>query len=114
MSRSGSETRKRSVKKGARFTPAEAALIEEQADRAGVSEAAIIRHAVLDQAPLRASRQPSVNHVQAAQLLGQIGIIASAVREAELTTNEPLLVEAIHRDIAEMRTLLFEALGRQP
>lgn len=114
MSRSGSETRRRTKKLGARFTPEEALLIKAIADRRGTSIAALIRFLLLDEELPRASRQPSVSHTQAAQLLGQLGFIASGIRNAELTSNEPLLIDALHRDIAEMRSLLFEALGRQP
>lgn len=114
MARSGSETRRRSVKKGARFTPEEAALIEEQASRCDVSVAALIRHALLDQPPLRASRQPSLEKTQLCQMLGQLGQIATEVRTARVTSENPRLWEAIHRDIADMRGALLEALGRRP
>ena len=114
MARSGSETRQRQITHKARFTKAESALIREQADRAGVSVAALIRFAVLDQPPLRASRMPTLNHETAAQLLGRLGQIASHLREAELAGESVMLIEAAHRDLAEMRAVLFEALGREP
>jgi hypothetical protein len=117
MAGSGSENRKRQVSLKARFTEAEAALIREQADRAGVSVASIIRHAVLGQTPLRAGRQPAVNQELAARLLGKIGQLASALREtpcADQSGKIDARIEAAHRDIAEMRTALFQALGREP
>lgn len=46
MTHSGSENRQRQVTLKARFTDAEAALIREQADRAGVTVASLIRYAV--------------------------------------------------------------------
>jgi hypothetical protein len=117
MAGSGSEQRQRQITLKARFNDREAALIKEQADRAGISVASLIRFALLDLTPLRASRQPTVNHEMAAQLLGRIGQCATALRQAAETDNGRIsaaLIDAAHRDIAEMRTALFQALGRQP
>lgn len=117
MAGSGSEIRQRDKKLSARFNDQEAALIKEQADRAGVSVAALIRYALLDQTPLRKSRAPTLNHEQAARLLGSLGQCATALRqaaEAENASVNSALIEAVHRDLAEMRTVLFGALGRQP
>jgi hypothetical protein len=117
MSGSGSEKRRRQVTLKARFTDAEAALIREQAERAGVSVASVIRHAVLGEPPLHASRQPAVNEQTAARLLGKMGQLASALRGCAVASdrgNIDPLIEAAHRDIAEMRNEIFEALGREP
>jgi len=117
MAGSGSENRKRQITLKARFNDQEAALIKEQADRAGVSVAAVIRYAVLDQTPLRKSRAPTVNHEKAAQLLGVLGQCAAALRqaaEADQNGKNAAQIEAAHRDLAEMRVALFEALGREP
>lgn len=117
MAGSGSETRQRQKPLKARFTAAEAALIEDQAARAGLSVAALIRHAVLNQKPPRASRQPRVNAELAAQLLGRLGAVAAALRlwaGAGPAAPENPQIAAVHRDLAEMRAALFEALGRQP
>jgi Mobilization protein NikA len=117
MAGSGSEKRQRQVTLKARFTDAEAALIREQADRAGVSVASVLRYAVLGQTPLRASRQPSVNQEAAARLLGKMGRLASALRgcaDAPDSAEIDPRIEAAHRDIADMRAALFEALGREP
>lgn len=117
MARSGSEKRQRQITLKARFDDREAALIKGQADRAGVSVAALIRFALLDQTPLRASRRPSVNHETAAQLLGNIGPLKSAlVRAADGAESERLKAEitAACRDIADMRVALFQAMGREP
>lgn len=91
--------------------------MREQAGRAGVSVASLIRYAVLDQTPLRASRSPTLNHEAAAQLLGRLGQCAAALREAAGSDNSAVnsaLIDAAHRDLAEMRVALFEALGRLP
>jgi hypothetical protein len=114
MARSGSENRQRPVTLKARFTREEAALVTEQAARAGVSVAAVIRFAVLDQKPLRASRKPLVEQEVAARLLAQLGLIASSLREAELTGLNVMAIEAAQRDLGEMRNLLFEALELEP
>jgi len=114
MAGSGSEKRERAIQLKARFTEQEAALIKEQAARAGVSVAAVIRHAVLDQRPLRASRRPAIDHEAAVRLLGRLGEVASSLREAEISGQNVLLVEAAQRDLSDMRCALFEALGRLP
>lgn len=117
MARSGSENRQRQVTLKARFTPAESALIRAQADRAGSSVAAVIRYAVLDQKPLRKSRAPTIDQAVAAQLLGRLGQCATALRQAADAGHADIhatLIDAAHRDIAEMRAALFEALGRLP
>ena len=117
MAGSGSENRQRQITMKARFNDQETALIKEQADRAGVSVAALIRFAVLGQTPLRKSRAPTVNHAQAAQLLGRLGQCAEALRQAAVADQDGknvAQIEAAHRDLAEMRVALFEALGREP
>lgn len=117
MAKSGSEKRQRQITLKARFNDQEAALIKEQADRAGVTVASVIRYAVLDIPPLRAARSPTVKQELAAQLLGRLGQCAEALRQAAEADNPAIneaLIEAAHRDLAEMRAALFEALGRQP
>lgn len=116
MARSGSEKRQRQVTLKARFTAEEAALIKEQAERAGVSVGSLIRYAVLGVPPLRASRHPTMDDEIAAQLLGNLGVIASALRGrngAPAAKIDPQ-VEAACREISEMRVVWFEAFGREP
>jgi len=117
MAGSGSEKRQRQIMLKARFNDQEAALIKEQAGRAGVSVASLIRFALLDQTPLRASRRPTIEHETAARLLGKIGQCATSLREAAGADDQgknDALIEAAHRDLAEMRVALFQALGREP
>ena len=117
MARSGSENRQRRLTLKARFTEAEAALVKEQADRAGVSVASVIRYGVLNQTPLRASRQPAINQQEAARLLGKLGQLAAVLRTYRSFTDDDenaVLLKAAHRDLADMRVALFEALGRDP
>lgn len=117
MAGSGSENRQRQHIHKARFNDHEDALIREQASRAGVSVAALIRFALLDQTPLRAARRPTINHEAAAQLLGRLGQCAAALRQAAEADNRGInaaLIDAVHHDLAEMRAVLFQALGRKP
>ena len=116
MTSSGSETRKRRVTLSARFNDTEAALVKEQASRAGLPVSALIRHAVLNEKPPRKSRTPPLDRKTAAQLLGQIGQLAQALRDAADDDQNVRadVIEAAHRDLADMRTALFEALGRVP
>ncbi|MDG4901420.1 MULTISPECIES: hypothetical protein [unclassified Mesorhizobium] len=117
MAGSGSEKRRRRHVRKARFTDEEAALFDEQAQRAGVSDAELIRYAVFGTPPLRASRQPAINEKIAAQLLGKMGQLASVLRACANAADPDEIdprIEAAHRDIAEMRNVLFQALGREP
>lgn len=117
MARSGSENRQRQHVIKFRVTAEEYALICEQAERAGVSVAAVARYAVLGQTPLRASRQPTINEALGTALLGQLGMTKEAFRQATTSGNPSIhqaLFEAGCRDLGEMRNILFEALGRQP
>ncbi|SPH17902.1 hypothetical protein DEA8626_01430 [Defluviimonas aquaemixtae] len=116
MARSGSEKRQRKTTLSARFNDAEAALVKERAARAGVPVAALIRHAVLAEKPLRKSRTPPLDRKIAAQLLGQLGVLATALREASVGNDrtDDAIIDAAHQDLSEMRAVLFEALGRRP
>jgi hypothetical protein len=117
MARSGSEKRQREITLKARFNDAEAALVREQAGRAGVSVASLIRFAVLNQTPLRASRRPVMEREEIAQLIGNIGLLKSALlKAADGAASERCRqdIEAACRDIADMRVALFEALERAP
>lgn len=116
MSRSGSETRKRPCVLKARFTDEEAALVKEQAARAGLSTAALIRFAVLDQSPPRAMRTPAVSAQEIAKLLAKLGTLATALRGVEQSAAQaldPALIDAMARDLADLRIACFDALGRQ-
>jgi len=114
---SGTETRQRQITLKARFNDDEAALIKEQAARAGVSVASLIRYAVLGQPPLRASRRPTIERETAARILGNIGLLKAALQQAAADAENPRCakeIEAACRDIADMRVALFEALEREP
>jgi hypothetical protein len=117
MSRSGSDTRQRETTLSARFNSQEADAIRVMADRAGTSMASVIRGAVLNAPVTRAVRRPTVNHEMAARLLGELGRIAETLRSAaaagRVDPRDPH-VSAAFRDLAEMRTVCFLAMGREP
>lgn len=114
---SGSDTRQRRTTLTARFNETEAETIRQMADRAGMTVASFLRAAALNRSPGRATRRPTVNHETAARLLGNLGRIAEALRTAaeagQLHPAEPTVAAAL-RDIAEMRAVCFEAMGREP
>lgn len=117
MTGSGSDTRQRQTTLTARFNDQEAEAIRQMADRAGVPVASYLRAAALNRSPGRAIRRPTVNHETAARLLGNLGRIAETLRVAaeagQFDPAEPTIAAAL-RDIAEMRTVCFEAMGRKP
>ena len=115
MAHSGSENRKRQKIFTTRLTDQEAALITEQADRAETSLAALIRHAILNQKPPRASRQPSANRKEISRFNAALCDLAQALRDAEKTGDHSTIsaqIEAAHRDIADMSHLAHQALGK--
>ena len=114
---SGSESRKRGAILQARFSPDEADEIRARADRAGTSVGSLIRSAVLGAEPVRATRRPTVNQQTVARLLGELGQVAQRFREAAKVADQrksSKIIEAAARDLSEMRTVIFEALGREP
>jgi hypothetical protein len=101
----------------ARFNNQEAEAVRELADRAGTSVASVIRGAVLNAPAPRATRRPTVNHQMAARLLGELGRIAEMLRAAIASggadPKDPHIAAAF-RDLSEMRTVCFLAMGRDP
>ena len=65
----------------------------------------------------RATRRPTVNHQVVARILGEFGRIADTLRRAaaggRVDPDNPH-VAAAFRDLAEMRTVCFLAMGRDP
>lgn len=114
MARSGSEKRQRQHKVGVRLTDQEYALIKAQADRAGVSMADVFRYGALNMPPLRASRHPSVDRQEICRLIAVFGQVADGLHELELAGASPPEIEAMQRDVADLRAAALEALGRLP
>lgn len=117
MARSGSSTRQRQETLSARFNTLEAEAIRQMADRAGMPVASLIRSVVLNTKLPSVTRRPTVNHKAAARLLGELGRVAEVLRDAatggQIDVSNPHVAAAL-RDLAEMRTVCFEAMGRDP
>lgn len=117
MAGSGSENRQRTEIMRMRCTKEEAALIREQAKRAGVSEGSLMRYAVLGQPPLRASRNPGIDAEMAGRLLGMLARYISEFKSTAAKGTPGAcdeIVAAASRDAAEMRALWFRLFGREP
>ena len=88
-----------------------------QAENAETSLSALIRHAVLNQKPPRASRQPSTNRKDLACLNATLGVLAQALNDAAKTGDQSAVspqIEAARRIIADMSHLTLQALGFRP
>ncbi len=100
-----------------RMSEDEAALVREKARKFAVSVSAVLRYGALELPPLPASRTPTIDREIAARLLAELGQCTTAFRQATEAGNAQVhaaLIEAVHRDLSDMRVALFEALGRQP
>jgi hypothetical protein len=113
MAESGSETRQRRKRYTVRFTPLEDALICAKANAAGIPVATLLRTTALSFPMPRAARRPTSNHEEVALLLGRIGQLATAFRNAAGLADEQA-VEIALQDLSELRLLCFTALGRKP
>ena len=117
--RSGSETRQRTVIMTIRFSRQEAEAVRKLADRAGQSVASLLRNNLLG-APLppRAARRPTVDHQAVARLLGELGKIGSNINQLARYANtgryQENSIEMALRDLAELRLVCLQALGREP
>lgn len=118
MTRSGSETRQRSVILKARFSQQEADTIHAMAERAGLTLGALMRHALLNVPPPRAARRPSVELQAAARVLAALGKIGSNVNQlahyAHLGKFHSEEIDMALRDLAELRIACLKALGQEP
>jgi hypothetical protein len=116
--RSGSETRKRTVLLTARFNQQEAASIRQIADRSGLSIASLMRRALLDTPPPRATRRPPADVQAVARLLGQLGKIGSNINQLAKHANagryQENSIELALRDLGELRIVCLQALGKEP
>ena len=117
MPGSGSDKRQRDHVIRVRVSPEEHAKAKLRAGQSGLSISAYFRAAALDSKPLRAERAPAVNRKAAVQLLGELGNLKQALNHAANTGDRERctqLIEGLHRDFWELRSLCFEALGREP
>jgi len=100
------------------FTTIEHALLMTRVDLAGLSISAYLKSCALDLPAPRAARRPTLNQQDVARLIGHIGQLAHAFRQAR-NAEAGLLVaadrlETALDDMAELRLLCMKALGRQP
>jgi len=115
MAESGTDTRRRKAMLAARFNEQEAEAVRQLADRAGLSVASLIRHAVLNVPAPRAARRPTADGQAVGRLLGELGRVRTALDGlAEGGQADPCMVEDALATLAEMRIVCFQALGREP
>ena len=117
--RSGSEKRSRKHQLSVRFNDAEHTELVRRADAVGITVPAYLRMQAVDATPPRASRKPSVNTQQVAQLLAQIGKIGSNVNQIAHQMNAGgrvslQSVDQAMREVTAMRDQCMQALGRAP
>ena len=109
---------KRLIRHTACFTPIEDALLMTKVEVAGVSISAYLKSSALEFPLPRAARRPTSNHEDVARLIGHLGQLATAFRQASDSEAAALLqaqdIETAMRDLAGLRLLCFEALGRRP
>jgi len=116
---SGSEKRARISHLTMRLTPDERAAIDEAAERAGLTPGSYARHAVLGAPAPRQARRPPVERRELARLLGELGHIGGNLNQLARSMNTGALVYeadigAALAGLAEMRSAVLKALGREP
>lgn len=112
----GSDKRQRSRMVSIRLAPAEAARLQADAARAGLSLGGYVRQVVLDAPPPRQSRRPPVERELLAQCLRQLGKLGSNVNQLARAANSGLVparaeLLAACGAVLELRTALLRALG---
>lgn len=107
------ENQKRLVRHTACFSTMENALLMMHVEAAAVPISTYLRCSALSFPLPRAARRPTTNHEDVVRLLGELGKCATAFREAQALVDEHAAENAI-RDLAELRLLCFDALGRKP
>jgi len=101
-----------------RCTTKERSIIDETATQAGLSVGAYLRALALGSAGPRAVRRPPVERKELAQLLGHLGKVGSNLNQLAHAFNRngwvPAFAElnAMRRQVGEMRDALMTALGR--
>jgi hypothetical protein len=107
-----------------RLSAAEHALLLNEAERAGFTPSAFVRHALTHEKPPRAARRPPVEKTRLASILAKLGEtgealrqLLTAVRAAARGSDAVLLIERdLSRALAELsaaRRALMAALGRR-
>ncbi len=118
MTRTGSDTRQRSLVITARFSEQEAQMLRAKAEQAGVTVGALIRHAALNVQPPRAARRPPVELQAAARVLAALGKIGSNVNQLAHYAHQGKFhseeIDMALRDLSELRIACLKALGQEP
>jgi len=109
----GDKKKEQLVRHTACFTTIENALLMTQVELAAVSISTYLKCAALDFPLPRAARRPTTNHEEVARLLGELGRLSDAFRNAQ-NLADPDAAETALRDLSELRLLCFDALGRKP
>jgi Mobilization protein NikA len=116
-SRSGSETRHRSMTFTLRLSPQEADTIRHKAAEHGHSVAALVRSSLLHMR-LPHSR---IDRQHVARVLAELGKIGSNVNQIAFHLNAGRPPERVHnalelalRDLAELRLACLQAIGMEP
>lgn len=85
--------------------------------KSGLSVCAFITKSVFDHEPPRQSRRPAVEQKQLARLMADAARIRSQLSELEQADPDDEyqhVLEDISGSLADIRTLLLEAMGRSP
>jgi hypothetical protein len=114
ITRSGSETRQRSLVGRMRCTAGEYAQLEAAAERAGMTIGAFMRHQCLGTSGPRATRRPPVERAALAQLLAHIGKASSNVNQIARVLNSggdipagiPVAIDALRAAAVEIMRVL--------
>lgn len=101
------------------FNSIDHALLMAKINAAGNPQiSAYLRSAALDYPIARSARRPTTNHEDVARLIGQLGDVATAFRQATGSDAAGVIaaqdLETAMHDLSELRLLCFKALGRRP
>lgn len=116
---SGSEKRIRQINFPIRLSVEERAIINERAERAGLTAGSYVRYVLLGADSPRQVRRPPVERRELAQLLGELGKIGSNLNQLAKATNQGLVVYQTEILVAlgglnVVREAILKALGREP
>ena len=117
--RSGSEKREREKKLTFRCNASEVEEIAAAATLAGLTVGSYIRARLLAAPVIRAVKQPHVDRVLLAQVLGQLGKVGGNIHQIakRLNFTDWLAADDVPEALAEVRAVALEimrALGKQP
>lgn len=115
--RSGSEQRQRTYILPVRLSEAERHALDERAERAGCSRAALVRRGLFETPLPRAIPRPTVEHREVARLLAEIGKIGSNINQLAKHANagryQANSIELALRELLALRAACMKALGHR-